>query len=192
MSSIREIARYYLDDARDGIQWIAVWKIGRSWEAKNFCPADISRNGVPTWEDEDLETLREIAAADPHAVILNSYYHNLGDTEEMTAENLARFLRWQYEDIGGMVISDYLPETAQEETIAVRVKVYNGCKYESESEKIADVDYMVKGYEVKRIPPDEILKEYDETDEYNEYLILTLADGETATFRNSRVDLFRL
>ena len=73
----------------------------------------------------------------------------------------------------------------------VTVKVYDGIKYESTSKKIAQIDYEIKGYEVKEIPAEEILKEYDETDEYNEYLILTMADGETATFRNSHVDLFR-
>lgn len=113
MASIREIARDYLDDAQCGIQWIAVWKTGRSWHGKNFCPADVTRNGFPTWEEEDLESLREIADADPHAVILNGYYHNLGDPDEMTAETLAKFLRWQYEDNNGYVISDYLPETAE-------------------------------------------------------------------------------
>lgn len=73
----------------------------------------------------------------------------------------------------------------------VTVKVYNGDKYESASETVARINYEIKSYEVKEIPAEEILKEFDETDEYNEYLILTMADGETATFRNSRVDLFR-
>lgn len=73
----------------------------------------------------------------------------------------------------------------------VTVKVYNGSKYEAESKVIAKVDYEISGYEVKEIPASEILKEFDETDEYNEYLILTMKDGETATFRNSHVDMFR-
>lgn len=73
----------------------------------------------------------------------------------------------------------------------VTIKVYNGSKYESTSEMIAKVDYEIKGYEVKEIPAEEMLKEFDETDEYNEYLILTMTDGETATFRNSHVDLFK-
>ena len=73
----------------------------------------------------------------------------------------------------------------------VTIKVYNESKYESTSEVIARVDYEIKSYEVRKIPADEILEEFDETDEFNEYLILTMADGETATFRNSHVDLFR-
>lgn len=73
----------------------------------------------------------------------------------------------------------------------VTVKVYNGSKYEKASEIIAKPEYEISSYEVKEIPASEILKEFDETDEYNEYLILTMKDGEKATFRNSHVDLFR-
>ena len=44
--------------------------------------------------------------------------------------------------------------------------------------------------DVKRISDDEILKVFDDVDEYGEYAILTFADGTTATFRNSHVDIF--
>lgn len=73
----------------------------------------------------------------------------------------------------------------------VSVKVYDGVKYEKNSKVIAKTEYEISSYEVKEIPASEILREFDETDEYDEYLILTLKNGETATFRNSRVDLFR-
>ena len=78
----------------------------------------------------------------------------------------------------------------------VKVKVYNGVKYEATSEKVAEIKYKsIKGYEV--VTGDratEIGLETDENrrDEYNEYLIITLDNGETATFRNSHVDLFRI
>lgn len=74
----------------------------------------------------------------------------------------------------------------------VKVRVYDGMKYNENSKKMAEVEYNVTGFEVKEIPATEILKVFDETDEYNEYLILTLANGETSTFRNSHVDLFRI
>lgn len=74
----------------------------------------------------------------------------------------------------------------------VKVKVYDGIKYNENSKKMVEVEYNVTGFEVKEIPATEILKVFDETDEYNEYLILTLANGETATFRNSHVDLFKI
>ena len=33
---------------------------------------------------------------------------------------------------------------------------------------------------------------FDTVDEFEEYLILTFENGETSTFRNSHVDLFRI
>ena len=78
----------------------------------------------------------------------------------------------------------------------VKVKFYDGVKYEATSEKIAEIEYNnIRGYEV--VTGDkatEIGLETDEKsrDEYNEYLIITLEDGETTTFCNSHVDMFRI
>ena len=76
----------------------------------------------------------------------------------------------------------------------VKVKVYNGIKYNMETEKVAEVEYKnIKRFEVvtgERAT--EIGNETDANsrDEYNEYLLITLEDGETSTFCNSHVDLF--
>lgn len=74
----------------------------------------------------------------------------------------------------------------------MEVKVYSGCKYNKESEVINRVVYEdVVKLEVKRIEDDEIYRMgFDEVDEYKEYCILTFANGETSTFRNSHVDVF--
>lgn len=78
----------------------------------------------------------------------------------------------------------------------VKVKVYNGVKYDVTSEKVAEVEYNnIRGFEVvtgERAT--EIGLETDEAsrDEYNEYLVITLEDGEKATFCNSHVDMFRI
>ena len=78
----------------------------------------------------------------------------------------------------------------------VKLKLYNGVKYNLNSEKTTEVEYYnIKGYEV--VTGDkatEIGLETDENsrDEYNEYLIITLESGETATFCNSHVDMFRI
>lgn len=78
----------------------------------------------------------------------------------------------------------------------VKVKLYNGVKYNLKNEKVSEVEYKnIRGYEV--VTGDratEIGFETDENsrDEYNEYLIITLEDGETATFCNSHVDMFRI
>ena len=80
--------------------------------------------------------------------------------------------------------------------INVKIKLYDGVKYNLESKKVAEIEYdNIKGYEV--VTGDratEIGLETDENsrDEYNEYLIITLEDGETSTFCNSRVDMFRI
>lgn len=76
----------------------------------------------------------------------------------------------------------------------VKVKVYNESKYNKESKKVAEVEYLnIKGYEVRKIEDNEIFEMgFDETDDFQEYLIITLENGETATFRNSLVDMFRI
>ena len=76
----------------------------------------------------------------------------------------------------------------------LKVKVYSGCKYDVESKKIAETIYNnVTSFEVKVMTDEEIFSTgFDETDEYNEYAIITFADGETVTFRNSHIDIFKI
>ena len=75
----------------------------------------------------------------------------------------------------------------------VKVKVYDGVKYNKGSEKVAEVEYQIEDYEVKQISDEEIAAMgFDTVDEFEEYLILTFENGETSTFRNSHVDLFRI
>jgi hypothetical protein len=75
----------------------------------------------------------------------------------------------------------------------VKVKVYDGVKYWDGTEKVAEVEYDIKDYEVKQISDEEIAAMgFDTVDEFEEYLILTFENGETSTFRNSHVDLFRI
>ena len=76
----------------------------------------------------------------------------------------------------------------------VKVKIYNGNKYNRESEKVAEVEYKnIEGYEVvtgKRATEIGFCTDEYSRDEYNEYLIITLEDGEKVTFCNSHVDIF--
>lgn len=76
----------------------------------------------------------------------------------------------------------------------VIIKGYDGCKYDKDSSKKWEQQWTIEGFEVQTIPPEEFLKDADEEmlDEYNEYLVLHCTDGDTATFRNSHVDLFRI
>lgn len=81
-------------------------------------------------------------------------------------------------------------------TMNIKVKIYDGVKYEADSVKVAEVEYKnIKGFEViTGEAAEKISNELDaySRDEYNEYLIITLENGETATFRNSHTDLFRI
>ena len=76
----------------------------------------------------------------------------------------------------------------------VRLKIYDGCKYTNICNKVKEVLYPnIKGFEV--VTGERATKIGEETDgnsrdEYNEYLLITLEDGDTSTFRNSHVDLF--
>lgn len=107
MASIKKIAKEVIEDARDGIAWIAIWKTGRSWNGCAYYPEDIDRNGVPTWGEEEMTELKEIAKTDKNAIVVNAYWHNLGSVEEMTVESLANALRWQYGDVSANLITDY-------------------------------------------------------------------------------------
>ena len=78
----------------------------------------------------------------------------------------------------------------------VKVKVYNGYKYSLDSEKVAEVEYYnIRSYEVvtgDRATQIGLETDEESRDEYNEYLIITLENGETSTFCNSHVHIFRI
>ena len=78
----------------------------------------------------------------------------------------------------------------------VKVKVYSGVKYDLSNEKVAEVEYKdIEGFEVvtgERATEIGSMTDEESKDEYNEYLGITFQDGQTATFCNSHVDLFRI
>ena len=77
----------------------------------------------------------------------------------------------------------------------LNIQVYDKCKYEEDSKVIKEVNITdIISLEVVEIPASKILSETDGScvDDYNEYLILTYDNGETSTFRNSYVDVFRI
>ena len=78
-------------------------------------------------------------------------------------------------------------------TTKVLVKIYDRCKYEKGSKKIAEVEYEIVDFEIVSGQVADLISGLaeDELDEYSEYLVLKFEDGDTATFRNSHVDLFR-
>ena len=77
----------------------------------------------------------------------------------------------------------------------LNIKLYDKCKYEEDAKIIKDVNITdIISIEVVEIPASKILTETDGScvDDYNEYLILTYDNGETSTYRNSYVDVFRI
>ena len=76
----------------------------------------------------------------------------------------------------------------------LKVKVYDGVKYETENKKVYEHIYNeVMKLEIKVMSDEEIFADgFDEVDEYKEYAIMTFADGSTSTFRNSHIDIFKV
>ncbi len=108
MATMRQTAQDMIDVAREGIGWIALWKDGKGWMARDFYP-EVNRDGTLTFEDYELDALRSISSTDPEAILVNGWEHNLGDTTCMTRDTLAAALRWQYE-LNHYTVVDYLPD----------------------------------------------------------------------------------
>lgn len=81
-------------------------------------------------------------------------------------------------------------------TFDAKVYVYAECKYKADTEVLEnskEVEY--NGIESWEIISGEDAREIEEqglVDDYNEYLVLNFENGDTATFRNSYVDMHRI
>ena len=85
-------------------------------------------------------------------------------------------------------------------TAKIVIKSYDGCKYDGDSKKVSETEYNIVRWGIFNLAD---FNESDRADilnngmvdEYDEYLKIWTkddADGaETATFRNSHVDMFR-
>lgn len=105
MAALRDIARDFAAEIRDGIGWTIVYRTGRSWNALTIW-SDIW-NGE--WETDDLNDAIGILKADPDAVIVNGYYcGHFG--EDMTIDEIAAGIRWHYEG-GRNRLADYCEAT---------------------------------------------------------------------------------
>lgn len=91
MAALKEIAREYASEIRDGIGWVIVYRTGRSWHALTVW-SDLGNN---EWETDDINDALEALRLDPRAVALNGYY--LGHFGDMTIDNIAAGIRWHYE-----------------------------------------------------------------------------------------------
>ena len=91
MAALKEIAREYAAEIRDGIGWLIVYRTGRSWHALTVW-SDLGNN---EWETDDINDALEALRLDPRAVALNGYY--LGRFGDMTIDDIAAGIRWHYE-----------------------------------------------------------------------------------------------
>ena len=66
MASLRDTVKDYQEELRDGIAWVAFWKMGRSWNAEYF-HLEMGDYLYP----EDRSRMEEIKQADPAAVVVN-------------------------------------------------------------------------------------------------------------------------
>lgn len=80
--------------------------------------------------------------------------------------------------------------------MTVEVKVYDGVKYYEESQVINETQYEIEGFEVisDQTHPQQVyeIESQGLIDACHEYLILYVVGGETATYRNSNADLFKV
>lgn len=91
MAALKEIAREYASEIRDGIGWVIVYRTGRSWNALTVW-SDLGNN---EWETDDINDALKALRLDPRAVALNGYY--LGHFGNMTIDDIAAGIRWHYE-----------------------------------------------------------------------------------------------
>lgn len=91
MAALKEIAREYASEIRDGIGWVIVYRTGRSWNALTVW-SDLGNN---EWETDDINDALDALRLDPRAVVLNGYY--LGRFGDMTIDDIAAGIRWHYE-----------------------------------------------------------------------------------------------
>ena len=95
MASIRSIAREFIHDAE--MASILLWKEGRSWHYEILWPEEMSEvEENVIYSDEAKALIDSVIRVDRHAVLLNSYFENLGSEESRTIAELATLLDWHY------------------------------------------------------------------------------------------------
>lgn len=101
MAALKDIAREWADELREGIAWVIFYRSGRSWHGSAIW-SDLWNEDFQT---DDLNEALEILKVDPDAVALNGYYcGHFG--EDMNISQIATGIRWHYEN-GHNRLGDY-------------------------------------------------------------------------------------
>ena len=119
MAGIREIARQYRDEIMDGIAWVAIWKTGKSWNAKAFW-LNLDSDMI---EEEDMQEARDIVAADANAIFINEYY--CAHMCEGKLDDIVAAIRFFYEE-GWHTLEDSTAYRAEAETTEKEEQEENG------------------------------------------------------------------
>lgn len=109
MAGIREIVREYRDEIMEGIAWVAIWKTGRSWNARAFW----LNSDSDMIEDEDMQEARDIVAADANAIFINEYY--CAHMGEGKLEDIVAGIKFFYEE-GWHTLEDSTAYREEEES----------------------------------------------------------------------------
>lgn len=116
MAALKEIAREYASEIRNGIGWVIVYRTGRSWHALTVW-SDLGNN---EWETDDINDALEALRLDPRAVALNGYY--LGRFGDMTVDDIAAGIRWHYENGTNALADDDILVQARADIEAARLQ----------------------------------------------------------------------
>lgn len=150
MASLREIAREYKDEIMDGIAWVAIWKTGRSWNARAFW-LNLDTEKI---EDEEMEEARAIVAADENAIFINEYY--TAHMGEGKLDEIMDGIRYMYEE-GYDLLKDSTAydepedqEEPEEPTSTWTAKVISLAEDQEENQKECETEY-IQNRSLKRV-----------------------------------------
>ena len=83
MSSLRECARDVQEVAQDGIGWIVLWKVGKSWHTHTFWPENFDTSTLSMEVKQgDFGILEAAMKVNADAIVVNGYYDNLFNVTE--------------------------------------------------------------------------------------------------------------
>lgn len=142
MASLREIAREYKDEIMSGVAWVAIWKTGRSWNARAFW-LNLDTEKI---EDEEMEEARAIVAADENAIFINEYY--TAHMGEGKLDEIVDGIRYMYEE-GYNLLKDSAAydepedqEEPEEPTNTWTVKVVSLVEDQEGNQKDGETEYI--------------------------------------------------
>ena len=106
MASLRDVVKQYRDEIIDGIQWVVIFKEGRSWDARYFCVEDGDYDNGYIFDKKDYAEMQRIAQLDHKAICINGYYMGFG--EDFTLRNIEDKILYFYDGRMNTLAGDFL------------------------------------------------------------------------------------